>query len=327
MESNALDSKAPRLLDRAVTAARVRRLSLRTEQAYCSWIRRFILFHGKRHPSELGEPEVAAYLSHLTAGDNVSAATQNQALAALLFLYAAVLERPLGTLPATTRATRRPRLPVVLSHEEVRRVLAHLHGTAGLVAQLLYGSGLRLLEALRLRVKDVDLDRSEIIVRNGKGDKDRRTMLPACLRPPLEARLIEVRKLWEGDRRAGIGPVRLPTALDRKYTAAGTEIAWQWLFPSPSPSIDPRTGTKRRHHLGPSFIQRAVRNAMRSAAVTKAASCHTFRHSFATHLLEAGYDIRTVQELLGHSDVATTMIYTHVLNKGGLLVRSPIDSL
>jgi integron integrase len=322
-----MEAPPPRLLDRVTTVARTQRLALRTERAYRDWIRRFILFHGKRHPLEMGEAEVAAYLSYLASEQNVASSTQNQALAALLFLYRAVLERPLTELPETVRARRPKRLPVVLSVEEVRRLLEPLQGVHRLVASLLYGAGLRLLEGLRLRVQDLDFDRRELTVRSGKGDKDRRTMLPKSLAPALRQHLETVRRQYLADRAAGLAPVFLPHALERKYPLAGEEWPWFWVFPSDRPSPDPRTGLQRRHHLAPTSVQRAVRQAVHASGIQKPASCHTLRHSFATHLLESGYDIRTVQELLGHADVATTMIYTHVLNRGGLGVRSPADDL
>jgi integron integrase len=286
-----------------------------------------VLFHDKRHPIELGEEAVARFLTHLAVVGRVAASTQNQALAALLFLYRHVLGRPLQALPIAARARRPKRLPVVLSRQEVRALLAQLEGDSRLIAWFLYGSGLRLLEALSLRIKDVDLDRREVTVRAGKGDKDRRTMLPAGALAPLRERLQALRTLHAQDRERGLPGVELPTALERKYPNASTDLAWQWVFPAPGLSRDPRTGIVRRHHLHESRVQRAIRRAVHLAGIQKPASCHTLRHSFATHLLEAGYDIRTVQELLGHKDVATTMVYTHVLNKGGRGVRSPADDL
>lgn len=317
----------PRLLERVRLEARRRRLSRRTEEAYADWVRRFVRFHRLRHPGELGADEVAAFLTHLAVEERVAASTQNQALAALLFLYRHVLGVDLGVLPAATRARRPKRLPVVLSREEARRLFAELDGQPRLVAQLLYGSGLRLLEALRLRVQDIDFDRREVVVRSGKGDKDRRTLLPASAVEALRDHLGRVRERWRADRQAGVAGVHLPLALARKYPNAGREWPWFWVFPSKTLWEDAASGTTGRHHLHESNIQRAVHRAVRAAGIPKRASCHTLRHSFATHLLESGYDIRTVQELLGHKEVSTTMIYTHVLNRGGLGVRSPADDL
>ncbi|MGA7990048.1 MAG: integron integrase [Thermoanaerobaculia bacterium] len=317
----------PRLLDRLRAALRARHYSLRTEQSYVHWVKRFILFHGKRHPDTMGEPEINAFLSSLATDGKVAASTQNQALSALLFLYRHVLEKPFPEMPTLVRARRPARLPVVLTREEVRRVLAHLGGEARLVATLLYGSGLRLMEALRLRVKDLDLTRNEILVRDGKGQKDRVTMLPAALKPDLAAHLRRIRALHEAELASGGGDVHLPDAIRIKYPAAAKSWPWQYVFPAGRESADPRSGEIRRHHLPETLVQRAVKNAVEKAGITKHASCHTLRHSFATHLLEGGYDIRTIQELLGHRDVATTMIYTHVLNTGGRGVRSPLDGL
>jgi integron integrase len=317
----------PRLLDRLSFEARRRRLSARTEDAYRAWVRRFVVFHGRRHPRELGAAEIAEFLSHLATEAKVAAPTQNQALAALLFLYREVLGIELGALPDAVRARRPKRLPVVLSRDEARRLLERVRGDAGLVTRLLYGSGLRLLEALRLRVKDVDFDRREIVVRSGKGDKDRRTMLAAGAVIELRAHLERVRELWRSDRERGSAGVILPHALERKYPRAVLDWCWFWVFPAPVLWRDPESGLARRHHLHESRIQRAVKKATETAGIDKPVSPHTLRHSFATHLLEAGYDIRTVQELLGHRQVTTTMIYTHVLNKGRLGVQSPLDAL
>ncbi len=317
-----------RLLDRVREAIRVRHHSIRTEEAYVQWARRFILFHNKRHPSSMGAEEVNAYLTHLAVAQNVSASTQNQALSAILFLYRNVLDDPLPWLSEIVRSGRPRRLPVVLTKDEVRAILAEMDGRPKLVASLLYGTGMRLLEGLRLRVKDLDFVTRIIVIRDGKGQKDRRTMLPRPLAVPLEEQLVRVRNLHARDLEAGFGEVWLPSALERKYPNAGREWCWQYIFPAAHRSRDPRGGAVRRHHLDESTIQKAVRDAMRRAGTAKPATCHSFRHSFATHLLEDGYDIRTIQELLGHADVQTTMIYTHVLNNaGGRGVRSPLESL
>jgi integron integrase len=298
---------------------------LRTEEAYVGWVRRFIRFHGTRHPRELGAVEVSAFLTHLAVEDAVAASTQNQALSALLFLYREVLQQPLAEDLAITYAKRPEYLPTVLSRDEARAVLAALSGTHQLMASLLYGSGLRLLECLRLRVKDLDFDQRQLIVRQGKGAKDRATLLPAQLHAPLCAQIAYVRSIHAQDLREGFGEVELPFALERKLPNAARELAWQYLFPASRRSTDPRSGIIRRHHLDESVLQKAVRRAAQPIALPKRITCHTFRHSFATHLLEAGYDIRTVQELLGHADVQTTMIYTHVLRRGPGAVRSPLD--
>jgi integron integrase len=318
---------APRikLLDQVREAIRVRHYSYRTEKQYVAWVRRYIRFHGLRHPSTLGAVEVTAFLTHLAVERQVAAATQNQALAALLFLYKSVLELDLPWLADVVRSKRPRRLPVVLSRDDVRAVLEHVDGRCRLVASLLYGSGLRLLEALRLRVKDVELDRRQILVRDGKGAKDRVTVLPERLVAPLRVQLGRVRQQHECAISAGYGGVELPMALARKYPRAHLEVGWQYVFPADAPSHDPRTGAWRRHHLHEETVQRHVHAAVRKAGIVKPASCHTLRHSFATHMLDSGCDIRTLQELLGHSSVKTTQIYTHVLNRGGLAVRSPID--
>jgi len=317
----------PRLLERVHEAIRRRYYSRRTEEAYVHWIRRYILFNGKRHPDSLGEAEVTAFLNHLAAERRVAAATQNQALSAILFLYREVLGRELAWLDGVQRPTRPPRLPVVLTRAEVERLLAQLTGTRWLIASLLYGAGLRVMECLRLRVKDVELSYRQILVRDGKGEKDRVTMLPERLLQPLRGHLERVRLLHARDLREGYGEVHLPYALGRKYPRAGREWCWQYVFPSQHRSADPEDGVVRRHHLYESVPQRAIKGAARAAGIAKPVSCHALRHTFATHLLEGGYDIRTVQELLGHSDVSTTMIYTHVLNKGGRGVTSPFDRL
>ena len=318
-------SDRPGLFERTRLELRRRRYSRRTETAYLGWIRRFVDFHGRRHPRELTADQVSQFVTHLAVEGRVAASTQNQALAALLFLYRQVLQTPLRELPPAVRAKRPKRLPVVLSRDEARAVLSQLRGDPELVALLLYGGGLRLQEALRLRVQDVDFERHEIIVRAGKGDRDRRTMLPTTASDPLKAHLEGVRRLHRQDLQQGRGAVSLPDAIDRKLRGASHDWKWQWVFPARRYSIDPRTGQAARHHLYPESVQRAISRAGTLAGITKRVTCHTFRHSFATHLLEGGYDIRTVQELLGHRQVTTTMIYTHVLNKGGLGVRSPLD--
>lgn len=319
--------RRPKLLDQVRRALRVGRYSRRTEEAYVNWIRRYVIFNGRRHPAELGEADVSRFLTSLAMDERVSASTQSQAASALLFLYRKVLRVDLKWLDDVARASPGRRLPVVLTREEVRAVLDQLEGTKRLVVMLLYGSGLRLLECLRLRVKDIDLERGEIRLRRGKGGKDRITMLARALREPLSAHLEEVRERHQADLARGGGYVRLPDALDRKYPSASREWAWQYVFPATRAQLDPQSGRRYRHHFHESSIQRAVKRAVRKAGISKHATCHTFRHSFATHLLEDGYDIRTVQELLGHKDVRHTMIYTHVLNRGGYGVRSPIDAL
>jgi integron integrase len=317
----------PKLLDRVRQAIRTRHYSHMTEKAYVGWIKRFIFFHHKRHPAEMDEPDIARFLSSLATDSRVSASTQNQALNALLFLYHEVLGKKIGLIEGVVRAKRSSRLPVVLTKEEVQRALRGLRGTPWVMAMLLYGAGLRLMECCRLRVKDIDFARNQIVVRAGKGDKDRYTVLPAAVKEPLLRHLQAVRRQHDEDLRKGLGRVALPNALDRKYPNAGKTWAWQWVFPATSHYTDRGTGEKRRHHLHESVLQRAVRQAVLKAGIHKPASCHSLRHSFATHLLEDGYDIRTVQELLGHRDVSTTMIYTHVLNRGGRGVRSPADGL
>lgn len=320
-------AQQPKLLDRLRAAIRTRHYSYSTEQTYVHWCRRYILHHGKRHPADMGAAEVEAFLSHLAVDRHVSASTQNQALAALLFLYTHVLEIKLPWLDNLTRAKPSKRLPVVLSQQEVARLLRNVRGTEGLVIRLLYGTGMRIMEALRLRVKDVDFDRREITIRGGKGNKDRRVMLPDALREDL-LRVREERRRWhDHDIACGLADVDLPDAIDRKYPRTRTEFAWQYLIASDHHSTDPRTGVIRRHHLHEDRIARAIKSALKAARIDKRASAHTLRHSFATHLLENGHDIRTVQELLGHVNVETTMIYTHVLNRGGKGVRSPLDAL
>jgi integron integrase len=305
----------PRLLDQVRATIRLRHYSSRTEESYINYIRRFILYHGKRHPREMGVAEIRQYLSHLATDQHVSASTQNVALAALLFLYREVLQIELPRIEGVERAKRPKRVPVVLSPEEVRRVLSHLTGTHHLLASLLYGAGLRLMEAVRLRVKDLDFEYQQIIVRDGKGEKDRRTMLPVPLIEPLRQHLARVKLQHQAD----------VYALAQKYPQAATAWVWQYVFPAVKLSSDPRTGVWRRHHASEDALQKSIKQSVTQAGIEKRISCHTLRHSFATHLLAAGYDIRTIQELLGHADVATTMIYTHVLNRGGKAVRSPLE--
>ena len=320
------DTNTPRALMLALRdQVRFRHYSLRTERAYGHWVRRYIAFHGRRHPRELGADEVTAFLGWLATEGNVAAATQNQALAALLFLYKDVLRIELPYLANVPRAKHSPRLPTVLTREEVTRLFEHMSGVHRLMARLQYGTGMRLMECLRLRVKDVELVRREIVVREGKGAKDRITMLPASLVEPLRAHLEVVRAIWEDDRRRELAGVELPYALERKNPSAAISWPWFWVFPQRGLAVDPRTGIRRRTHAFDGTLQRAVRVAAHRARIAKPVSTHTLRHSFATHLMEAGYDIRTVQELLGHRDVSTTMIYTHVLNRGGRGVVSPLD--
>lgn len=316
-----------KLLSQVRTEIRLRHYSRRTEKQYLWWIRRFIEFHKRRHPAELGQAEVAAFLAHLAVERRVSAATQNQALSALLFLYGEVLHQGVAWMADLVRAKAPRRLPVVLTPDEARAILDKLNGTASLVCRLLYGSGLRLMEALQLRVQHLEFARGEIRVRVGKGDRDRVTMLPVVLQMPLRQHLERVHSLHRQDLAAGAGWVELPAALGRKYPNAGREWAWQWVFPGKGIARDVETGERRRQHLHQTTIQRAFREAARLSGVPKAAHCHTLRHSFATELLRSNYDIRTVQELLGHKDVRVTMTYLHVLNRGGLGVRSPMDTL
>lgn len=318
-------SRKPRLLDSLREEIRKRHYSYRTEKQYVSWVRHFILFHGKRHPNSMGGPEVESYLSYLATDRNVAAATQAQALAAILFLYKRVLNVPLPWLDTVTRARRPKRLPVVLTREEVHQWLDELVEPYWLLACLFYGSGLRLLEGLRLRVKDLDLDQRRVLVRNGKGAKDRVTLLPAKLVAPFTLHLRRVKELHEHAVSRGYGGVELPHALERKYPRAHLDFGWQYVFPAAKPSHDPRAGTWRRHHVHEQSVQRVMREALRRSGIDKPASCHTLRHCFATHMLESGADIRTVQELMGHSSVKTTQIYTHVLNRGGIAARSPLD--
>ncbi len=323
------EGKPKKLLEQLRDVMRLKHYSLRTERSYGDWIKRFIRFHGKRHPGEMGAAEVGQFLTHLAREAHVSASTQNQALSALLFLYKEVLKQEIGWIEGVERAKKPVRLPVVLTRDEVHRIFAHLRGTPRLMAGLLYGSGLRLMECVRLRVKDIDFGYARITVRDGKGGKDRVTMLPINLAAPLQRHLATLRARHQEDLAEGAGEVSLPEALARKYPSAAREWAWQFVFPSSRLSFDPRSeagAPRRRHHVDESGLQQVVKKAVRASGIAKPASCHTFRHSFATHLLENGYDIRTVQELLGHKDVSTTMIYTHVLNKPGIGVRSPLDS-
>jgi integron integrase len=317
--------RGPKLLDRVRHSIRARHYSRSTERAYLGWIRRFIRFNGNRHPVALGAEEITAFLSSLAREGCVSAATQNQALSAILFLYRAVLHKEVPHLEGIVRAKRPVRIPVVLTPDEVDALLDRLHGVSWLMASLLYGSGLRLMECARLRVKDLDFKKRQITVRRGKGQKDRVTMLPTAVQGPLATHLERARGLHERDLKRGAGCVELPYAIARKYPRAKWEWGWQWVFPATRTYVDRDTGERRRHHIHPSVLQRAVKEAVREAGITKVATCHTLRHSFATHLLESGYDIRTIQELMGHADVSTTMIYTHVLDRGARAVLSPMD--
>ena len=319
-------SQPPKLLDQLRHQIRRLHYSIRTEDAYVYWVRFFIRFHALRHPREMGAPEVEVFLTHLAVERKVSASTQNQALSAILFLYREILKIELPWLDNVVKAKRPQRMPVVLTREEVQAVLSHLDGTSGLILRLAYGTGMRILETARLRIKDIDFARHEVMVRDGKGFKDRVTMLPESLSLPLREHLVRVRALHTRDIEAGFGRVYLPYALERKYPSAAGDWAWQYIFPSQRRSVDPRSGREGRHHADPQALQRHMRQTVRDSGITKLATPHTLRHSFATHLLEGGYDIRTVQELLGHSDVKTTMIYTHVLNKGGRGVVSPLDA-
>ena len=327
MQTTVNQPQPPKLLDQVAAKMRVKHYSLRTEKSYIDWIKRYIWHFDKRHPKDMGAAEVEAFLTHLAVARNVSASTQNQAKSALLYLYREVLGVELPWLDNVTQAKVPQRLPVVLTQAEVQAVLSRMDGTMWLIASLLYGSGLRIMEALRLRVKDVDFANREILVREGKGFKDRVTMLPASLVEPLKTHLLKVQALHQDDLSIGHGEVFMPMALDRKYPTAGRDWSWQYCFPSIKLSVDPLAKKIRRHHADEKTVQRAVKKAVKLAGIVKLATPHTLRHSFATHLLAGGYDIRTVQELLGHGDVATTMIYTHVLNKGGKGVSSPLDVL
>ena len=318
---------APRLLDQVRDTIRLKHYSIRTEQSYLGWAKRYILFHNKRHPRDMGADEVTAFLTDLAVRGNVAAATQNQALNAILFLYREVLKIDLPWMDGIQRAKKPARLPVVFTRAEVKRLLAQLDGTLWLMASLIYGSGMRLMECVRLRVKDIDFHYKQIIVRDAKGQKDRVTMLPESLIDSLRNHLVRVKALHEQDLKAGYGRVYLPHALDRKYPNAGREWGWQYAFPARTRSRDPRTNLIRRHHFPEDSLQRALKNAIRKAEIIKPGTTHVLRHSFATHLLEDGYDIRTLQDLLGHADLNTTMIYTHVLQKGGRAAKSPLDRM
>ncbi|NNG01371.1 MAG: integron integrase [Desulfobacteraceae bacterium] len=317
----------PRLLDQVRHLIRAKHYSIRTEQTYVDWIRRYILFHRKQHPDQLGEQDISRFLTHLAVDRKVAASTQNQALCALVFLYREVLDKDLGDFENVVRAKRPAKLPVVFTPDEVKKILIQLEGTNWLMGQILYGAGLRVMECVRLRVKDIDFGYGQLVVRNGKGNKDRVTMLPKIIVDDLKRHLVKVKSIYDRDLKAGFGAVYLPYALERKYKNANRSWAWQYVFPSTRRSMDPRSGVERRHHISETVPQRAIKKAIRNCGITKAGSCHSLRHSFATHLLEAGYDIRTVQDLLGHKDVTTTMIYTHVLNSGGKGVKSPTDML
>jgi len=324
-EEKLLDQACTELCQSVRDTIRFKQYSIRTEQAYVHWIKRYIFFHNLQHPNDMGSPEIEAFLIHLTVKENVAASTQNQALAALLFLYREVLDEDLDGPIDAMRAKRPKRLPTVLTKEEVSKVIGFLSGTNQLMVKLLYGSGLRLMECVRLRVKDVNFAQRQIIIRDGKGMKDRVTMLPDVLIQPLREHLQHTKHVHEDDLVKGYGSVYLPFALEREYPNANREWIWQYVFLASKRSTDPRSGAVRRHHIHESGLQKAVKRAAKLAGINKRVTCHTFRHSFATHLLESGYDIRTVQELLGHKNVKTTMIYTHVLNRGGLAVRSPLD--
>lgn len=327
MKPPADPAQPPRLLDQLRASLRARHYSERTEQAYCLWVRRYVHFHSLRHPAEMGDAEINEFLTHLAVNLKVAASTQTQALSAILFLYRHVLGMEVGRDIGMIRARKPSRLPVVMTRAEVREVLAEMPEDKRLIAQLLYGTGMRLMECLHLRVQDIDFGRNEITVRDGKGAKDRTTMLPETLKPELREQLRRAKAVHERDLADGWGAVVLPSALDRKYPNAPYEWAWQWVFPQETRWRDPKTGAQGRHHTHETIVQRAVKEAVRRSGIPKHIGCHTFRHSFATHLLESGYDIRTIQELLGHSSVSTTMIYTHVLNRGGCGVRSPFDAL
>lgn len=325
-ENPATPQKPKKLLEQVSDALRVRHYSYRTEQTYIEWIRRYILFHKKRHPKEMGETEIKAFISYLASERKVAASTQNQALSSILFLYRVVLQQEINLPPDLIRPSKPTRVPTVLSHAEAMSVINQLRGVHRLMTKILYGSGLRLAECLRLRVKDIDFENHQIVVRGGKGDDDRYTILPDSVAAEIKHHLMDVKALHEKDLREGYGEAALPFALAKKYPNAGKDWIWQYIFPASQRSIDPQTGVTRRHHLDESVLQKAIRQAALQVKLDKPVSPHTFRHSFATHLLQSGYDIRTVQELLGHKDVKTTMIYTHVLQRGGLAVKSPLDT-
>lgn len=327
MNHDPYKNKQPRLLDQVGNVIRVKHYSIRTEQSYVQWIRRYILFHNKKHPKDMGEKEINAFLKHLAVNRNVSASTQTQALSAILFLYKEVLGQEIGFIENIYRAKKPKRIPVVFTRDEIRAVMKHLKGEKWTMANLIYGSGLRLMECLRLRVKDVDFSYNQILVRDGKGHQDRITMLPETIKHPLKKHLENVWRTHQKDLKEGYGSVYLPYVLSRKYRTADREWGWQYVFPSRKRSVDPRSGKIRRHHLNQQVLQRAIKSAIRSAAINKQGSSHSLRHSFATHLLEDGYDIRSIQELLDHKDVKTTMVYTHVLKRGGKGVKSPADRL
>ena len=314
-----------KLLDQVSEALRTKHYAYRTEKTYVDWIKRYIIFHKKRHPKDMGVNEIREFIAYLATERKVATSTQNQALSAILFLYRTVLEIEIILPPGLINPSRPKRLPTVLTHDEAMSVISHMRGTPRLMAKLLYGSGLRLMECMRLRVKDIDFENNQIIVRSGKGDDDRLTLLPDSVAAEIKHILQDVKALHEKDLREGYGETALPNALGVKYKNAGKEWGWQYIFPASQRSIDPLSGVIRRHHLDESVLQKAIRNAAKIAEIDKQVTAHTFRHSFATQLLENGYDIRTIQELLGHKDVKTTMIYTHVLNRGPKAVRSPLD--
>ncbi len=317
---------AKKLMEQVGDALRTKHYSYRTEQTYKDWIKRYILFHNKRHPNDMGETEIRAFIAHLTAERKVAASTSNQALSAILFLYRTVLQREMKVPPDLSNASRPKRLPTVLTHAEAINIINRMHGIPRLMTKILYGSGLRIMECLRLRVKDIDFDNHQIIVRGGKGDNDRLTILPESIIPEIKHMLLDVKTLHQKDLTEGYGETILPNALDAKYTSASKEWAWQFIFPASQRSTDPLTGVIRRHHLDETVLQKNIRETAKAAGINKQVSPHTFRHSFATQLLQNGYDIRTIQELLGHKDIKTTMIYTHVLQRGGLAVKSPLDT-